>query len=126
VAAVARTVLKVWTTKEKYLGRAVEPAPSFYQLVKIFIGNLGQGMDHDTVLSLCERFGSVLSVELSLETDGNRSGRFAFVTMPDSQQAISAIVALNNASMNGRNLIVNEARPVANGSGKQHHRFIRH
>lgn len=84
-------------------------------------------MDQNAVLALCEPYGPVDKVELSLESESGRSSRFAFVIMPDAQQAIRAIVALNNATLNGRPLIVNEARPAAdNGSGKVHHRFIRH
>ena len=94
--------------------------------MKIFIGNLGHGMDRHSVLSLCEQYGPVDHVELSVESNAGRSSRFAFVTMPDAAQAIRAIVSLNNALLNGRSLIVNEARPVGLGSGRQHHRFIRH
>ncbi|NDA20664.1 MAG: RNA-binding protein, partial [Betaproteobacteria bacterium] len=35
---------------------------------------------------------------------------FAFVTMTDASQAQSAIQAINGASMEGRALVVNEAR----------------
>jgi cold-inducible RNA-binding protein len=95
--------------------------------MKIFIGNLGHGMDERAMHALCELYGLVKTVELSVESDAGRSSRFAFVTMPDAAQAIRAIVALNNATLNGRALIANEARPIVNGpSGRLHHRFIRH
>lgn len=84
-------------------------------------------MDQQAVLALCEPYGPVDTVELSVESDSGRSSRFAFVIMPDATQAIRAIVALNNATLNGRALVVNEARPIVGGAlGRQHHRFIRH
>lgn len=95
--------------------------------MKVFIGNLSHGLNQQSVLGLFAQYGKVESVELSVESVAGRSSRFAFVIMPDSEQAIQAIVGLNQASLNGRILVVNEARPVANGgSGPQHHRFIRH
>lgn len=95
--------------------------------MKIFIGNLSHGMDREAVHALCEQYGPVDTVELSVESNAGRASRSAFVIMPDAAQAIRAIVSLNNAFLNGRSLSVNEARPiVGNALGRQQHRFIRH
>jgi RNA recognition motif-containing protein len=49
-------------------------------------------------------------------TTGRPRG-FAFVTMGSPEEAQKAIDALNGATMDGRNLTVNEARPKAERTG---------
>lgn len=58
-----------------------------------------------------EEYGTVDRVQIITDRDTGRSRGFAFVEMADSAEADRAIEGLNGASVNGRSLNVNEARP---------------
>lgn len=64
-----------------------------------------------------EEYGTVDRVQIITDRDTGRSRGFAFVEMADSAEADRAIEALNGASVNGRALNVNEARPRENSRG---------
>ena len=57
-------------------------------------------------------FGSVQSAKVMMERDTDRSKGFGFVEMGSADEAQAAINGLNGQSMGGRNLVVNEARPM--------------
>jgi RNA recognition motif-containing protein len=59
----------------------------------------------------------VEDVQIVTDRDSGRSRGFAFVVMPDQAQANAAIQALNGADLDGRKLVVNEARPKENRGG---------
>lgn len=58
-----------------------------------------------------EEYGTVERVQIITDRDTGRSRGFAFVEMADPAEADRAIEGLNGASVNGRSLNVNEARP---------------
>lgn len=64
-----------------------------------------------------EEYGTVDRVQIITDRDTGRSRGFAFVEMADAAEADRAIEALNGASVNGRALNVNEARPRENSRG---------
>lgn len=64
-----------------------------------------------------EEYGTVDRVQIITDRDTGRSRGFAFVEMADAAEADRAIEALNGASVNGRALNVNEARPRDNSRG---------
>lgn len=64
-----------------------------------------------------EEYGTVDRVQIITDRDTGRSRGFAFVEMADTAEADRAIEALNGASVNGRALNVNEARPRDNSRG---------
>lgn len=64
-----------------------------------------------------EEYGTVDRVQIITDRDTGRSRGFAFVEMTDAAEADRAIEALNGASVNGRALNVNEARPRENSRG---------
>jgi RNA recognition motif-containing protein len=53
-----------------------------------------------------------------MDRDTGRSKGFGFVEMKTDQEAQAAIAGLNGKEMEGRALIVNEARPKAEGGGR--------
>jgi len=69
------------------------------------------------VRSWFEEYGTVDRVQIITDRDTGRSRGFAFVEMADAAEADRAIESLNGASVNGRSLNVNEARPRENGRG---------
>lgn len=84
---------------------------------KIFVGNLDFSATEDTVRSLFEPHGAVERVTLMTDRDTGRSRGFAFVEMTDTDEADRAIQSLNGASLGGRPLTVNEARPKVDRGG---------
>jgi len=86
-------------------------------LKKIFVGNLDFSATEDTVRSLFEPYGTVERVTLMTDRDTGRSRGFAFVEMTDSEEADKAVQSLNGASLGGRPLTVNEARPKVDRGG---------
>ena len=81
----------------------------------IFVGNLDFSATESSVRALFEPYGTVDRVNLVTDRDTGRSRGFAFVEMTDSAEADRAMAALNGASLDGRALKVNEARPKTDG-----------
>jgi RNA recognition motif-containing protein len=78
--------------------------------MNIFVGNLLFEATEGDVKKLFEGFGNVASVRIVMEKKGAKSRGFGFVQMPDEQQALAAIAALNGKEFMGRVLNVNPAR----------------
>lgn len=89
--------------------------------MNIYVSNLRYNATEQEIQSLFETFGEVTSVSLIKDRDTGQSRGFAFVEMPDDDQAQKAILDLNGKEYFGRNLTVNQARPRENrpdrGSG---------
>jgi len=81
--------------------------------MNIFVGNLLFEATEGDVKKLFEGFGNVASVVIAMSKDKKapKSRGFGFVQMPDEQQALAAIAALNGKEFMGRVLNVNPARP---------------
>lgn len=79
--------------------------------MNIFVGNLTFSATEADVKKLFEGFGSVTSASIVMEKKGTKSRGFGFVEMPDEQQALVAISALNDKDFMGRPLRVSPARP---------------
>ncbi|MBI5084788.1 MAG: RNA-binding protein [Acidobacteria bacterium] len=77
----------------------------------IFVGNLSFSSSEDAVRGLFEAYGTVDRVSIITDRETGRSRGFAFVEMPNDEEAERAINAMNGADFGGRKLNVNEARP---------------
>jgi len=82
--------------------------------MKLYVGNLSFNTTKQQLESLFAEHGAVQSTVVV--TDRWRSRGFGFVEMSDDTGR-AAIVALNGKSVDGRDLIVNEARPRGKGAG---------
>jgi cold-inducible RNA-binding protein len=60
---------------------------------------------------LFEPFGQVTRVHMAMDRETGRARGFAFVEMPNDEEAAKAIAGLDGKEAGGRNLKVNEARP---------------
>ncbi len=78
---------------------------------KLYVGNLTYDTTEDNLVELFSEFGEVLSAQIIIDRDTNRSKGFGFVEMADGQAADDSANALNGQDFKGRNLTVNEARP---------------
>ncbi len=79
--------------------------------MNIYIGNLPYSISEDELRDLFATHGEVSSANIIIDRDSGRSKGFGFVEMPDKSQAESAINAINESDVQGRNVRVNEARP---------------
>jgi hypothetical protein len=80
-------------------------------LMNIFVASLSFSSTDEDLQRLFEQFGTVDSAKVILDRETGRSRGFGFVEMPDDAEANAAIENLNDADVEGRNIIVKEARP---------------
>lgn len=86
---------------------------SAHMATKLYVGNLSYDTGEDSLRALFEEAGTVASCQLMLDRDTNRSRGFAFVEMGSQDDANKAIELCNGKDLEGRALVVNEARPRA-------------
>jgi RNA recognition motif-containing protein len=79
--------------------------------MNIYVGNLPFNITENELREAFVAFGEVSSVNLITDRDTGQSKGFAFVEMASNASADSAIKGLNDTSMGGRNLKVNQAKP---------------
>ena len=84
---------------------------------KLYVGNLPFETDEQALYDLFAGSGAVDTVNVMRDQATGRARGFAFVEMASEEDAQNAIDALNNSSLGGRTLTVNEARPKTNGGG---------
>lgn len=80
-------------------------------MTNIFVGNLSFKTSEEELQREFEAFGDVDSVKIIIDRETLRSRGFAFVEMPDREQAMAAIAGLNGKELAGQTLKVNEAKP---------------
>jgi len=85
--------------------------------MNIYVGNLVWEATEEDLRQSFETFGQVTSVKIITDTYTGKSRGFAFVEMPDSQEAKSALSGLDGKDLKGRALKVNEARARENRQG---------
>ena len=84
---------------------------------KIYVGNLSYGIGKGELEQLFAAHGTVVSAQVIVDRETQRSKGFGFDEMADVQQAQTAISALNGKNVEGRPLTVNEARPQEQRNG---------
>lgn len=84
--------------------------------MNIFVARLDYGVTSDDLKKVFEEYGEVSSCNVIFDKMTKRSKGFAFVEMPESEQASNAINELNEATINGRAIIVKEAEDRGNRS----------
>lgn len=78
---------------------------------KLFVGSLAWGTTDDSLRDLFATVGTVASASVIMDRETNRSKGFGFVEMSTDDEAKAAVDQLNNKELDGRTIIVNEARP---------------
>ena len=84
---------------------------------KLFVGNLSFNTTENDLQDAFAAHGTVLEANLMVDRVSGRPRGFGFVTMGTPEEAQAAITALNGASVDGRALTVNEAKPREERSG---------
>ena len=79
---------------------------------KLYVGNLPYTVRDEDLQQAFSQFGDVSSAKVMMERDTGRSKGFGFVEMGNDADAQAAIKGMNGQNMGGRDLVVNEARPM--------------
>lgn len=80
---------------------------------KLFVGGLPYRMADDDLRELFAPHGTVESARVITDRETGRSKGFGFVEYASDAEAEAAIKALNNTEIDGRRIVVNEAKPMA-------------
>ena len=84
---------------------------------KIYVGNLPWRATDAPLTEMFAVHGDVIEARIINDRETGRSRGFGFVTMTAGDAAQNAIRALNGTSLEGRALVVNEAREQQGGGG---------
>ena len=80
---------------------------------KLYVGNLPYSASQETLQATFSQCGTVDSATVITDRDTGRSKGFGFVEMASDGEAQKAIQELNGTDLEGRSIVVNEARPKA-------------
>ena len=78
---------------------------------KLFVGSLPWAVNDEALKEAFTAYGNVVSAKVVTDRQTGRSRGFGFVEMESDSEANAAIEALNGSDLNGRNIVVNEAKP---------------
>lgn len=79
---------------------------------KLYVGGFPYSTTEDELKEHFGKAGNVLSVSIIIDKMTGNSKGFGFIEMESDEEAQSAISMFNGEAYNGRNLTVNEARPM--------------
>ncbi len=82
---------------------------------RLYVGNLPYSATEEQLTELFGRAGKVDSVRVMRDMATGRARGFAFVEMGTDEEALKAITEFHEQQMDGRALVVNEARPKPEG-----------
>jgi RNA recognition motif-containing protein len=82
---------------------------------RLYVGNLPYKATDEELTELFSRAGVVDNVRVMRDTATGRARGFAFVEMASDEDAQKAIQEFHEYQMDGRALVVNEARPKPQG-----------
>ena len=78
--------------------------------MNIYVGNLNYKVDEEDLRGIFEEYGKVSDSKVITDKFTGKSKGFGFVVMDDVEAAKKAIKELNGATLEEREMIVNEAR----------------
>ncbi|MBP6898448.1 MAG: RNA-binding protein [Burkholderiaceae bacterium] len=78
---------------------------------KLYVGNLAYSVRDESLQEAFSQFGAVTSAKVMMDRETGRSKGFGFVEMSSAAEAQAAMNAMNGQPLEGRPLVVNEARP---------------
>jgi cold-inducible RNA-binding protein len=81
----------------------------------LFVGNLSFGTTESDLRGLFQPFGQLSRVHIAMDRETGKARGFAFIEMPNDDEAKKAIAGLDGKELGGRNIKVNEARPKTAG-----------
>ena len=85
--------------------------------MNIYVGNLPKTTTEEAVRKVFEECGEVTDLKLIKDNKSGELRGFGFIEMPSKSDGEKAIKEKNGSELEGRTLVVNEARPRENRSG---------
>lgn len=82
--------------------------------MKLYVGNLSFNTSTEDLEKAFGEVGTVESTKIIEDRETGRSRGFGFIEMSSQQEGEAAITKLNGTELNGRELLVNEAKPREN------------
>jgi len=79
---------------------------------KLYVGSLSYSSTDDSLKAAFEAAGTVTSANVIMDKMSGRSRGFGFVEMSTDEEAAKAIEMLNGKEIDGRAVVVNEAKPM--------------
>jgi cold-inducible RNA-binding protein len=77
--------------------------------MKLFVAGLPYDLDDAELMEIFEKFGTVASAKVAMDRETGKSKGFAFVDMPNAEEAKDAIESLKDISLGKKPLVVKEA-----------------
>ncbi|HEX9903088.1 MAG TPA: RNA-binding protein [Acidobacteriota bacterium] len=84
--------------------------------MNIYVGNLLRDLSENELREAFQAYGTVQTASIIKDKFSGDSRGFGFVEMPNREEALKAISALNGRDLRGRTINVNEAKPRSEGS----------
>ena len=78
---------------------------------KLYVGNLAYSVRDESLHQAFGQFGTVTSAKVMMDRETGRSKGFGFVEMSSDAEAQAAMNGMNGQPLEGRAVVVNEARP---------------
>jgi RNA recognition motif-containing protein len=79
---------------------------------KLYVGNLPYSFSDSDMERTFSAFGTVNSAKVIMDRESGRSKGFGFVEMSSANEATAAISGMHGQDMGGRDMVVNEAKPM--------------
>lgn len=79
---------------------------------RLFVGGLPWSINDQALTDLFAKHGKIVSAKVITDKFSGRSKGFGFVEYETDKEADDAIKALNETELEGRKIVVNEARPL--------------
>lgn len=79
---------------------------------RLYVGNLSYDTTDESLKSAFSQAGDVTKAEVLKDKMSGRSRGFGFVEMTNDEDADKAVEMLNGQEIDGRKVVVNEARPM--------------
>ena len=83
--------------------------------MKLFVAGLPYDLYDDELIEIFEKFGTIASAKVALDKETGKSRGFAFVDMPNEQEARDAMENLNDISLGKKPLVIKEADERSSG-----------
>ncbi len=78
---------------------------------RLFVARLPWSIDDGALRDLFAPYGEIVFAKVNMDRDTGRSKGFGFVEFKEAEDARNAIEGLNGSTVEGRQIVVNIARP---------------
>ena len=85
--------------------------------MKLFVAGLPYDLYDEELVEIFEKFGTIASAKVALDKETGKSRGFAFVDMPNDEEAKEAIEHLNDISLGTKPLVVKPAEDRGGSGG---------